>query len=226
MKFLNLLIVLFLLYNNFGGTSSSSGGDLPNITYPYFLPGTCRWKAFELQRDGNDTVLYVDDIEYQVKDLSVTDKTLTLVQPDLAVRNCGVTTYTQFQSFMNIGDVSRIYFYRILSTYAVSVFNCTEELEDTKLYKLKNYTTGPGSKVYAALNFYGDYDAVNTIPRSCRYVGRAMTSYDLGTIWDDIDDAHLMQILRKGFVVSWDPGNEDIKKICSPLQLCWSYTFR
>jgi hypothetical protein len=229
MKFLKLLIVLVFFYN-FGGStsSSSSGGDLNNITYPYHLPETCRWQAYELQRDGNDTVLYIASTKLLVKDLSIKNKTLRLVDPDIAVWDCSLPTLPRRVSYYD-NNIFNLYYSLTSSLFTseISFFNCTEEIEDLS-YKLINCTIGPwsSSRVYAAQT----YSSVDSIPKSCRYVGTTLTTYL--TSWDDIDGAHLMQILRQGFVANWittddyDLASLQYNKMCSPLQFCWSYVTR
>ncbi|XP_078149651.1 rust resistance kinase Lr10-like [Carex rostrata] len=232
MKFINLLIFLFLFYN-FECSSSSSFGELHNITYPYHLPGACKWKAYELQCDGNDTVLYIGATKYLVKDMSVENKTLRIVDPDLAAGGCrlpkqtlSLNKYPNLDNWYSIKEFALYdnwYYYR-----SVHFFNCTEEVEDNKMYKLIDCMDGPRSRVYAAYS----HDAGST-PKSCRYVGGTVSNYEVYKHWNDSNGVDMMKMLRGGFVVSWNRTEFAIiapelgvnnNKMCSGLEFCWSIT--
>ncbi|KAF3335343.1 serine/threonine-protein kinase [Carex littledalei] len=221
MKFLNLLIVLFLFYN-FGGSRSSSCGELGNITYPYHLPGTCNWKAYELQCNGHDTVLSIGATTYLVKDMSIENMTLRLVDPDLAKGRCRLQKQ-DFFSYEYQNPSSKVSTWFSLGEYsAITFFNCMEELEDS-MYKLIHCMDEPRSRIYAGFdNFAG------SIPKSCAHVATTAADFDVETRWNDTDGVELMRILRQGFVVNWKrevsffDGPEYNKKTCSLLKHCWA----
>ncbi|XP_078154089.1 rust resistance kinase Lr10-like [Carex rostrata] len=211
MKFLNLLIVLFLFYN-FGGSSSSSCGELGNITYPYHLPGNCKWKPFELQCDGNDTVLYMGATKYLVKDMSIENMTLRLVDPDLPVGGCRLPDQQILSKHYNLFDwysgINIIYF-----------FNCTEEVDDS-MYKPIQCMDGPRSRIYAVYS-NDSYLSLSITPKSCRCVASSVADSEVVTHWNDTDGKDMMQMLNRGIVAGW--GSDES---CSPLQFCWSSTKR
>ncbi|XP_078173673.1 wall-associated receptor kinase carboxy-terminal protein [Carex rostrata] len=222
MKFLNLLIVLFLFYN-FGCYRSSSCGELGNITYPYHLPGTCNWKAYELQCNGHNTVLSIGAPPYLVKDMSIENKTLRLVDPDLAEGRCRFPK----QDFLYPNPSSVFTWFSIpeYSVYSdIIFFNCTKQLEDS-MYKLIHCMDEPRSRIYAGFG----YDIAGSIPKSCAYVASTITDYQVQMRWNDTNGVELMRMLRQGFLVSWSQtvvsffyGPEYDKKVCSLLKHCWA----
>ncbi|KAF3325273.1 hypothetical protein FCM35_KLT10344 [Carex littledalei] len=209
MKFLNLVIILFLFYN-FGGSSSSSCGELGNITYPYHLPRTCNWKCYEMQCEGNNTVLNIGTTKYFVKDMSIKNKTLWLVDPDLAVGGLPNQTVSldQYRHLFTPYSIS-------FSEIFIYFFNCTEEVDDSENYKL--IMNGPHSRVYA-----GVFNLVHSTPKSCRHVGSTVFDSDIFMVWDGIDGVGLMKILTRGIMVSWEV---DAVHQCYLLSYCWSSTF-
>ncbi|XP_078159183.1 LEAF RUST 10 DISEASE-RESISTANCE LOCUS RECEPTOR-LIKE PROTEIN KINASE-like 2.5 isoform X2 [Carex rostrata] len=226
MKLLILLIVLFLFYN-FGGSSSSSCGELRNITYPSNLRGACLRKAFELQCNGNDTVLYFEDTKYLVKDMSVENETLRLVDPYMAVGECRLPNQTfpwdQYSTLLGWHPRG----------FDILFFNCTEEVEDS-MYKQIHCMDGPDrrSRVYAVYSYNSAPDVQGTL-KSCKYVGRTVADSEITDRWNDIDAVDMMQMLRRGVEVSWnftflgvsissDPWDDN--EGCSLLQFCWSYS--
>ncbi|KAF3325260.1 serine/threonine-protein kinase [Carex littledalei] len=211
MKFLNLLIVLFLFYNFFGGSRSSSCGDLRDISYPYHLPGTCKLKAYELQCDGNDTVLYIGATKYLVKDVSIKNKTLRVLDPELAIGGCHLPS----KSFSWGSNILTWYSSYDRSNF-IYFFNCTDGVEDS-MYKLIDCMDGPRSRVYA-LNTYNI--EVQSTPKSCRYVGSTAANSEVQMRWNNTDGVEIMQMLRRRFVVSWDQGS--IAESCPRLQDCWT----
>ncbi|KAF3325270.1 putative receptor-like protein kinase [Carex littledalei] len=207
------------------GSRSSSCGELGNITYQ--LPGTCNWKVYELQCNGNDTVLYIGTTTYLVKDRWNENQTLRLVDPDLAEGACRLPkqtfTWSQYPNLFTWYNQEETYDF-------VGFFSCTEGVEDST-YKLIHCMDGPHSRVYAAYLLYW-VDAGNT-PKSCRYVGRTPANYDVQIHWNDTDGVELMRMLRQGFLVSWNMthwpffyGLENDEKHCSLLPHCWSSTKR
>ncbi|KAF3325274.1 hypothetical protein FCM35_KLT10345 [Carex littledalei] len=219
MKFLNLLIILFLFYK-LGGSSSSSCEELYNITYPYFPPANC-WgnaKAIELQCDGNNTVLYHVPTKYLVEDISIENKTFRLVDPDMAVGGCHLPKHPlSWDGYFGCIDNSSVMNFSPNSSL-IYFFNCTEEVENS-MYKQIHCMDGPHSRVYAA---YNSYDA-GSIPKSCRYEGSTLGDSLVEDRWKDIDGVKLMEMLRCGFVVSWtmtefrqdwNMSNSQIVKYC------------
>ncbi|KAF3325268.1 putative serine/threonine-protein kinase [Carex littledalei] len=211
MKFLNLLIVLFLFYNFFGGSRSSSCGDLRDISYPYHLPGTCKLKAYELQCDGNDTVLYIGATKYLVKDVSIKNKTLRVLDPELAIGGCHLPSKS-----LSWGSNILTWYSSYASSNFIYFFNCTHEVEDS-MYKLIDCMDGPRSRVYALNTFNIE---VQSTPKSCRYVGSTAANSEVQKRWNNTDGVEIMQMLRQGFVVSWDQGSID--ESCPRLQDCWT----
>ncbi|KAF3319910.1 serine/threonine-protein kinase [Carex littledalei] len=189
--------------------SSSSCGELGNITYPYYLPGTCKWKAYELQCDGNDTVLYIGATKYLVKDMSIENKTLRLVDPDLAVGGCRLPKQTTFTEYPSIFDS--------YNNYIIYFFNCTEEVEDS-MYKLIDCMDGR-SRVYAAY----DSGITGDIPNSCSLAGHTVADYEVYKRWNDSDGVDMMKMLRWGVILRWDIIDDDM---CSLSSYCWISTKR
>ncbi|KAF3325276.1 hypothetical protein FCM35_KLT10347 [Carex littledalei] len=219
MKFLNLLIFLFLFYN-FGDSSSSSCKELRIFIYPsYGISRTCNWKASELKCDGNDTALYIGDTKYLVKDMSVENKTLRLVDPYLEVGGCRLPNQTL--SLDHYGDPNVLAWYNL-----IYFFSCTEEVEDNNLYKQIHCMDGPHSRVYAV---YSDNAYLGSTPKSCRYLGRTVPGSEVNLRWHDTDGDEMMQMLTQGFVARWSTTNINIggdNKMPSSLQYCWDSTKR
>ncbi|XP_078149654.1 LEAF RUST 10 DISEASE-RESISTANCE LOCUS RECEPTOR-LIKE PROTEIN KINASE-like 2.4 [Carex rostrata] len=209
MKFLNFVIVLFLFYN-FGGSFSSSCGELGNLTYPYHLPGTCNWKAYEMYCEGNNTVFYIGATKYFVKDMSIKNKTFWLVDPDLAVGGLPNQTVSLDQYRHSFTPYS----FSFIEIF-IYFFNCTEEVDDSDNYKL--IMNGPRSRVYA-----GVFNLVGSTPKSCRPVGSVLIDSNMVMVWDEIDGVEMMKMLRRGIMVSWDV---DAVHQCSLLSYCWSSIF-
>ncbi|KAF3340006.1 serine/threonine-protein kinase [Carex littledalei] len=183
--------------------------ELGNITSPYYLPGTCKWKAYELQCDGNDTVLYIGASKYLVKDISMENMTLRVVDPDLALGSCRLPKQTTFTEYPSIFDS--------YNNYIIYFFNCTEKVEDS-MYKLIDCMDGR-SRVYAAY----DSGITGDIPNSCSLAGHTVADYVVYKHWNDTDGVDMMKMLRWGVILRWDIIDDDM---CSLSSYCWISTKR
>ncbi|KAL0903386.1 hypothetical protein M5K25_027762 [Dendrobium thyrsiflorum] len=76
------------------GSCSSSCGSLLNIRYPFHLrgdPAECGSSDFELNCEGNNTILDIHQRKYYVKDISYRDYKIMLVDVGLSHDNCGLS---------------------------------------------------------------------------------------------------------------------------------------
>ncbi|XP_028549796.1 LEAF RUST 10 DISEASE-RESISTANCE LOCUS RECEPTOR-LIKE PROTEIN KINASE-like 2.5 isoform X2 [Dendrobium catenatum] len=89
--FLIFLSYIEIILSHGRGSCSSSCGNLQNIRYPFHLrgdPTECGGPDFELNCEGNNTILEIHRKKFYVIDISYRDSEIMLVDVGLAKGNC------------------------------------------------------------------------------------------------------------------------------------------
>ncbi|XP_008243304.1 PREDICTED: uncharacterized protein LOC103341540 [Prunus mume] len=187
--------------------SSSSCGEINNISYPFRLrgdPSGCGDPDYELSCVNNKTILEIFPGKYYVKNISYEDQVLRLVDVNFANanRSCSLPSGSVENTD---GFVQDFRFKGVLDSLGsrFRFVKCSRNI--SSLQEAANHTTIPcltrnGSYVYAVYD--GEYSYYNPQP-SCSVVSLAPVDllHDINYKFPSYEA--VMELLEAGFFVGW-----------------------
>ncbi|KAL4362606.1 hypothetical protein GQ457_04G006260 [Hibiscus cannabinus] len=196
-----LFIFLFFVPSSHARTlqqCSSSCGDLKNISYPFRLqgdPAGCGDVGFQLScQNNNATVLNLRGGKYYVKAISYDERTIRIVDVNLADGRCGLP-YRSL-SMSEVTEDSR--FPSLITFWQANFVNCSgriPELADNRVPCLS------GNNFHVYVNFSNRNLFPSEIPGTCRVISRVPTSSE-----NELNYAYnetTLKLLASGFDLRW-----------------------
>ncbi|CAL8995052.1 unnamed protein product [Prunus brigantina] len=188
--------------------SSSSCGEINNISYPFRLrgdPSGCGDPDYELSCVNNKTILEIFPGKYYVKNISYEDQVLRLVDVNFANanRSCSLPSGSVENTH---GFVTDFRFKGVLDSLGsrFRFVKCSRNI--SSLQEAANHTTVPcltrnGSYVYAVYD--GEYSYYNNPQPSCSVVSLAPVDllHDINYKFPSYEA--VMELLAAGFFVGW-----------------------
>ncbi|XVF02200.1 hypothetical protein REPUB_Repub04eG0155600 [Reevesia pubescens] len=175
---------------------SSSCGDLNNISYPFRLQGDpvgCGDLGFQLSCRENKPILNFRRGQYYVKGISYDERTIRIVDVNLANGNCGLP-YTALSMDEATGD-SR--YPSLIHFWQANFVNCSNSvpgLENSKVPCL----SGSNSHIY--VNFSNRNLFAYEIPKACQVISMVPTSSE-----NEVKYTYetTLKLLASGFDLRW-----------------------
>ncbi|KAI0511060.1 hypothetical protein KFK09_011678 [Dendrobium nobile] len=170
---------------------SSSCGSLQNIKYPFHLrgdPAECGGSDFELNCEGNNTILEIHRSKYYVKDISYHDYKITLVDVNLAHGNCNLPSGSIYP-----GDYMETFWLEWLDIQGQATFiNCSAKT-NIPSYEIVPCLSKKNSTIYVIFdNFY-----IGNLATNCQFL------YTIPLIKNH--ELRVFDQLKLGFQLSWNP---------------------
>ena len=212
---LGLLVLLFALCHEAciakeqsqNCNSSSSCGNLHNISYPFRLKGApyqCGCDAesadgLELDCENNRASLLVDSVKFYVQEIDYDNQTIRLMDASLHKNTCSIPRLIQ-----NINDFYSSYFYIYLFSYHyMYILNCTLPLNSTLYVDYVDVSHCIGNSFPAQTHFfyaYFGYLSARDLPKSCSIEGTVPTR-----IWNTtgLSVLEIQQELLRGYEFNW-----------------------
>ena len=213
-----LLVLLFALFHEAciakgqsQNCSSSSCGNLHNISYPFRLKGAphqCGCGAesaggLELDCENNRTSLLVDSGKFYVQEIDYVNKTIRLMDASLHKNTCSIPRLIQnindflfYSSYLNYS----FDFYIYSNGYYMYFLNCTLPLNSTHYVDVSHCI---GNSFPAQTHFfyaYFGYLTAGDLPKSCSIEGTVPTQ-----IWNTTGPSilEIQQELLRGYEFYW-----------------------
>ncbi|KAI9186669.1 hypothetical protein LWI28_019687 [Acer negundo] len=181
--------------------STSSCGDIKNISYPFRLKGDppgCGDPYFELScSQSNKTILEFHSGKYYVNNISYYDRIITVVDVNLANVSCGLPqkSLSYYEDYYDYG-------YNILYehdhfTYANFV-RCYSNISVPTYRSLPCLNIGNQPYFYVS---YGDNNQIYDIPESCSF--NSMVFIRKASADDNPSYKTIQELLQSGFDLKW-----------------------
>ncbi|XP_020251698.1 rust resistance kinase Lr10-like isoform X2 [Asparagus officinalis] len=191
-------IVSYLFFISVGSTSGvegkeicrSSCGSLHNISYPFRLKGdpvNCGDPSYELECDGNKTVVEILSGKYLVMNIFHENATIHIIGTGFVSGSCNLPIQSLSSRFIPTS-------YKYLEDQSWATFvNCSKKIENN-IYRPIPCLSQNNKFVYVTSEYY----VVNLLP-SCSYLTMVPV--------DDVDitttGGNVFQVLQNGFSLSW-----------------------
>ncbi|KAL0903371.1 hypothetical protein M5K25_027745 [Dendrobium thyrsiflorum] len=189
--FLFFLSYTDIILSHGRGSCSSSCGNLQNIRYPFHLKGDsieCGGPDFELNCEGNNTVLEIHQKKFYVIDISYRDSEITVVDVGLAKGDC-----------VNLPDrsvdiVDYVGVFRFGRDYIgqATFINCSVKIDDPS-YKIVPCLSKNNSQIYVIFNTL----SVGDLPVNCHFLYTVPLN--------DMLQHSIFDQLKLGFRMNWSP---------------------
>ncbi|KAI0511038.1 hypothetical protein KFK09_011656 [Dendrobium nobile] len=169
---------------------SSSCGSLQNIRYPFHLrgdPAECGISDFELNCEGNNTILDIHQMKYYVKDISYHDSTITVVEVSLARGNCNLPDKSIYWDVFK-----QPFFLEFYNQRQAAFINCSIKINSPS-FEIVPCLSKNNSTIYVVFEaFY-----VQDLPINCHVLCTVLMTENLQvSIFDN---------LKQGFRLHWSP---------------------
>ncbi|XP_050278582.1 rust resistance kinase Lr10-like isoform X4 [Quercus robur] len=195
------LLVLFALFHEAciakgqsQDCSSSSCGNLLNISYPFRLKGAphqCGCDGRELDCKNNRTSLLVDSAKFYVQEIDYVNQTIRLMDASLHKNTCSIPRL--------IPNIYHYYYYFYSFSNNMYLLNCTSPL-NSPLYVDVSHCIGNS---YSAQTYFyaycGNLTALD-IPQLCSIEGTIPTRFQNAT---GLSALEIQQELLQGYEFSW-----------------------
>ena len=193
---LGLLVLLFALCQN---CSSSSCGNLPEISCPFRLKGAphqCGCGAesaggLELDCENNRTSFLVDSGKFYVQEINYVNQTIRLMDASLHQNTCSIPRLIQnindpYSHFSYSSDTSSSYEFSIGPSYSSSSYymyflNCTSPLNSPLYVDVSRCIGNSYSAQTRFFYAYFGYLRVLDLPDLCRIEGSVPTRFPNAT---------------------------------------------
>ncbi|KAI0511049.1 hypothetical protein KFK09_011667 [Dendrobium nobile] len=180
---------------------SSSCGSLQNIKYPFHLrgdPTECGGSDFELNCEGNNTILEIHQSKYYVKDISYHDSTITLVDVNLAHGNCNLPNGSIYPDEYNETFwVDQVDFG--LQGQATFI-NCLVKINNPN-YEIVPCLSNNNSTIYVLFNAYD----VGFVEVNCQFLFTVPMIQNTVPMIQNVDQLSMLDQLKQGFRLNWRP---------------------
>ncbi|XP_020087853.1 LEAF RUST 10 DISEASE-RESISTANCE LOCUS RECEPTOR-LIKE PROTEIN KINASE-like 2.5 [Ananas comosus] len=178
---------------------SSSCGHLHDIGYPFRLksdPPGCGSPGYELLCDGGKPMLELGSAKYYVTDISYANQTISVVDPMFVDgdRYCLLPLQSPPPDFSEL--------YRNVGEWGAFFVNCTRPVQNG-WYQRVPCLSSNNSFVYIADDMFPS--SVVSIGPSCAFLTNIPVLADQFT---DQTTANISELLKEGFMLSWDVGPE------------------
>ncbi|KAK7859685.1 putative ring-h2 finger protein atl21a [Quercus suber] len=204
-----LLVLLFALFHEAciakgqsQNCSSSSCGNLLNISYPFRLKGAphqCGCDGFELDCENNRTSLLVDSVKLYVQEIDYVNHTIRLMDASLHKNTCSIP-----HLIPNIYHYHYYYYYYYDYYYdyfnIMYLLNCTLQLNSTLYVDVSHCI---GNSYSAQTHFFYAYFGYLTafdLPKSCSIEGTVPTRFPNAT---GLSVLEIQQELSQGYEFYW-----------------------
>ena len=213
---LGLLVLLFALCQN---CSSSSCGNLPEISCPFRLKGAphqCGCGAesaggLELDCENNRTSFLVDSGKFYVQEINYVNQTIRLMDASLHQNTCSIPRLIQnindpYSHFSHSSYTFSSYEFSIGPSYSSSSYymyflNCTSPL-NSPLYVDVSHCIGNSYSAQTRFFYaYFGYLRVLDIPDLCRIEGSVPTRFPNATGLSALEIQQ--QLLLQGYEFAW-----------------------
>ncbi|KAL0903383.1 hypothetical protein M5K25_027758 [Dendrobium thyrsiflorum] len=167
---------------------SSSCGSLENIRYPFHLrgdPANCGGSDFELNCEGNNTIIDIHQRKYYVKDISYRDYKIMLVDVGLSHGNCGLLGGSIYPN-----NFRETFWYELYSHDQAIFVNCSVKLNDSSSEILPCVSKNNSTVYVSFIPFYVGY-----FPENCQFL------YTIPLI--ENNDLSKFDQLKLGFWLNW-----------------------
>ena len=217
---LGLLVLLFVLFHEAciakgqsQNCSSSSCGNLLNISYPFRLKGAphqCGCGGLELDCENNRTSLLVDSVKFYVQEIDYVNQTIRLMDASLHKNTCSIPHLIPniYDSYSNIFS-SSYYFYPSFFDYYDSypnimyLLNCSLQL-NSPLYVDVSHCIGDSysAQTHFFYAYFGNLKAFD-LPELCSIEGSVPTRIRNAT---GLSVLEIQQELLQGYEFHWING--------------------
>ena len=186
-------------------SSSSSCGDLQNISYPFRLqddPVGCGDPDYQLSCMNNKTILEFNSGKYYVKSISYNESIIRVVDINLANGSCNLP----YKSLSNDELIADFRFQGnslfIFHYFYTSFMNCSRIVSDPDLISVP-CLSGNASHIYAKF----DSDMISDLGEFCGFV--SMVPASRAEHGENPSYGDLLKILASGFDLSWSIESRD-----------------
>ncbi|XVE84895.1 hypothetical protein DITRI_Ditri17bG0048300 [Diplodiscus trichospermus] len=185
-------------------SSSSSCGDIKNISYPFRLQGDpvgCGDPSFQLSCQDNTTILNFRGGKYYVKGISYDQRTIRIVDVNLANGSCALP-YKSL-SMDEATDDSR--FPSLINFWQANFVNCSNSIPDLANRKAHCLS---GNNYYVYLNFSNRNLFAYEIPKTCKVISRIPMSSE-----NEVNYPYetTLKLLSSGFDLRWSVECKDCR---------------
>ncbi|KAK1583754.1 hypothetical protein Q3G72_026611 [Acer saccharum] len=190
--------------------STSSCGDIKNISYPFRLkgdPAGCGDRDFELSCQSNKTILEFHSGKYYVSNISYYDRIITVADVNLANGSCGLPQkslliYDKYDYNYHIGLFQSIGSYDHFTK--ANFVRCSSNISDPTYTSLPCLNIGNQPYVYVS---YGDNNSIYHIPESCSF--NSTVPIRKASADDNPSYETIQKLLQSGFDLKWSVGCKD-----------------
>ncbi|KAI0511036.1 hypothetical protein KFK09_011654 [Dendrobium nobile] len=191
--FLIFLSYIEIILSHGRGSCSSSCGNLQNIRYPFHLrgdPTECGGPDFELNCEGNNTVLEIHRKKFYVIDISYRDSEIMLVDVGLAKGNC----VNLPERSVNPDDYLGVFRFGRAYIGQATFINCSVKIDDPS-YKIVPCLSKNNSQIFYALF---EILSVGHLPVNCHFLYTVPLN-------DNRLQHSIFDQLKLGFRINWTP---------------------
>ncbi|KAK0601830.1 hypothetical protein LWI29_027820 [Acer saccharum] len=182
--------------------STSSCGDIKNISYPFRLkgdPARCGDSSFELSCESNKTILEYHSGKYYVKRISYDDRIITVVDVDLADGSCGLPQKSL--SFHKMFEYNDYRYY--IGAYQADFVRCSSKISDPTYRRLPCLNIGNQSYVYVIYDDHEYMDAADLL-ESCSFISMVpIPEIHKASADDNPSYETIQKLLHSGFDLQW-----------------------
>ena len=175
---------------------SSSCGDIKNISYPFRLQGDpigCGDRSFQLSCQNNQTILNFRGGKYYVKGISYDERTIRIVDVNLANGSCGLPDRSL--SMEEATDDSQ--YPSLITFWQANFVNCSNSISDLANSKVPCLS---GNNYHVYVNFSNRDLFSFDIPKTCKVISKVPTNSE-----NEVNYPYetTLKLLASGFDLRW-----------------------